>query len=106
MELLQKQDLEKLLSQLGSVDEGIAQIHKLYRPAFNGEHYLTGEEVCKALKITKRTLQQYRDDALLAYVALPGKMLYKESDILAMLQSNYVPAFSYNNSKNLLPLHR
>ena len=64
----------------------------------------SGEEVCKALRIKKRTLQQYRDDGLVSYVTLPGKMLYKESDILALLQQNYIPAFVHENRGNLLPL--
>jgi hypothetical protein len=32
------------------------------------------------VQITKRTLQQYRDDGVILFVALPGKMLYRESD--------------------------
>ena len=32
-----------------------------------------------ALRIKKRTLQQYRDDGLVSYVTLPGKMRRKSS---------------------------
>ena len=93
-----------MLGDLAKVGAGIEQIRRFCRPMFNGEHYLSGEEVCKALRITKRTLQQYRDDGLVSYVTLPGKMLYKESDILALLQRNYIPAFTHENRGNLLPL--
>ena len=48
-------------------------------------------------------MQQYRDDGLVSFVALLGKMLYKESDLLALLQQNYVPAFMHENRGNLLP---
>ena len=104
MELIQKEDLQELLHELGRVSADINQIKELYRPILDGEHLMSGEEVCKALRITKRTLQQYRDDGLVSFVALPGKMLYKESDILALLQQNYIPAFMYENRGNLLPL--
>ena len=40
----------------------IENILKNYRPVMNGEIYLSGEDVCKLLHISKRTLQQYRDD--------------------------------------------
>ena len=104
MNLVFNENLREVLGDLAKVDAGIEQIRGLCRPVLKGEHYLSGEEVCKALRITKRTLQQYRDDGLVSFVALPGKMLYKESDILAMLQQNYIPAFTHENRGNLLPL--
>jgi predicted site-specific integrase-resolvase len=55
----------------------------------NGEIYLSGEDVCKLLNISKRTLQQYRDDTILPYIQIGGKIIYKESDILAILEKNY-----------------
>ena len=104
MNLVFNENLREVLVDLAKVDAGIEQIRRFCRPMFNGEHYLSGEEVCKMLRITKRTLQQYRDDGLVSYIALPGKMLYKETDILALLQQNYIPAFVHENRGNLLPL--
>ena len=97
MNLVFNENLREVLGDLAKVDAGIEQIRGFCRPMFNGEHYLSGDEVCKALRITKRTLQQYRDDGLVSYVTLPGKMLYKESDILALLQRNYIPAYPHNH---------
>lgn len=68
----------------------IEEILKNYRPVMNGEIYLSGEEVCKLLHISKRTLQQYRDDQILSYIQIGGKLIYKESDILTVLERNYV----------------
>lgn len=68
----------------------IEEILKNYRPVMNGEIYLSGEEVCKLLHISKRTLQQYRDDQILPYVQIGGKIIYKECDILTVLERNYV----------------
>lgn len=64
-------------------------ILKNYRPVMNGEIYLSGEDVCKLLHISKRTLQQYRDDTILPYIQIGGKIIYKESDILHILEKNY-----------------
>ncbi|MGJ1415217.1 helix-turn-helix domain-containing protein [Sphingobacterium multivorum] len=68
----------------------IEEILKNYRPVMNGEIYLSGEDICKLLHISKRTLQQYRDDNILPYIQIGGKIIYKESDILTILEQNYM----------------
>ncbi|WP_156308917.1 helix-turn-helix domain-containing protein [Sphingobacterium endophyticum] len=75
----------------------IESILKNYRPVMNGEIYLAGEDVCKLLHISKRTLQQYRDDKILPYIQIGGKIIYKETDILTILEHNYI-----SNSKHCL----
>lgn len=70
-----------LFSSLDRVLENVEYVVMNYRPVLNGEYYLTGEEVCKRLCISKRTLQDYRDTGLLGYVQLPGKIIYRESEI-------------------------
>lgn len=67
----------------------IEEILKNYRPVMNGEIYLSGEDMCELLHISKRTLQQYRDDKILPYIQIGGKIIYKESDILTILEQNY-----------------
>ena len=62
-----------LFSSLDRVLENVEYVVMNYRPVLNGEYYLTGEEVCKRLCISKRTLQDYRDTGLLGYVHFPGK---------------------------------
>ena len=76
MNLVFNENLREVLGDLAKIDAGIEQIRGLCRPVLNGENYLSGEEVCKALRITKCTLQQYRDDGLVSFVALPGKIGY------------------------------
>lgn len=74
----------------------IESILKNYRPVMNGEIYLSGEDICKLHHISKRTLQQYRDDNILPYIQIGGKIIYKESDILTILERNYIS----NNTNN------
>ena len=68
----------------------IEEILKNYRPVMNGEIYLSGEDVCKLLHISKRTLQQYRDDNVLPFIQIGGKIIYKETDIMTVLEKNYI----------------
>lgn len=61
------------------------------RPMLDGEVFLTGEEVCELLKLSSRTLQEYRRNGILDYYKIGGKILYKQSDIQAMLERHYNP---------------
>lgn len=56
-----------------------------------GERYLTTREVCALLKINASTLQQYRDEYRIGYVKLTKKILFRESDIVRILNENYIP---------------
>ena len=61
------------------------------RPMLGGEVYLTGEEVCKLLRLSPRTLQEYRKLGTLPFCKIGSKILYKQSDIQAMLERHYNP---------------
>ena len=58
-----------------------------------GERFLTDREVSARLKVSRRTLQDYRNNGIISYYQLGGKILYKESDIERMLAANYREAF-------------
>lgn len=90
MDLITK-DSETTLVLFSSLDRVLEMeyVAMNYRPVLNGEHYLTGDEVCRRLCISKRTLQDYRDTGLLGYVQLPGKIIYRESDIMDLLERFY-----------------
>ena len=64
-----------------------------YRPLLDGERYLTDREVASVLKVSRRTLQEYRNDGVIPYILLGGKMLYRESDLEKVLESCYHPAY-------------
>ena len=59
------------------------------RPMLNGEVYLSGEEVCSQLRLSIRTLQEYRNAGILPFYKIGGKILYKQSDIQTMLERHY-----------------
>ncbi|MBD8387792.1 helix-turn-helix domain-containing protein [Dysgonomonas sp. BGC7] len=64
-------------------------------PTLNGERYLTNNEVSDMLHISQRTLQDWRGNGRIAYIQISGKVLYKESDVLKLLEENY-----YNQNIN------
>jgi len=54
-----------------------------------GENFYTDRELAEKLKVSRRSLQQYRDNGLLAFTRLGGKILYRSSDIEKLLDSCY-----------------
>jgi len=68
---------------------------KNFRPVLNGERYITDSELAEKLKLTRRTLADYRMNGRLPYYKVGGKLLYKEKDILVLLEKNRVETFDH-----------
>jgi len=58
-------------------------------PNLNGEKLMTNKEVCRMLKVSPRTLQDWKTGGILPYIQLKGKILYRESDIGKVLSKYY-----------------
>lgn len=65
--------------------DGMESLVKNHKPSLGGERYLTDKEVAERLKISRRSLQDYRTEGKIPYIMLGGKCLYRESDIEKML---------------------
>ena len=78
-----------LLEAVVGIKNELLYIKEYFQPLLKGEIYLTGEQVCEMLHISKRTLQQYRDDGLIPFIKLSRKILFRESDICRVLENNY-----------------
>ncbi|KAB4398839.1 helix-turn-helix domain-containing protein, partial [Bacteroides thetaiotaomicron] len=60
-----------------------------YRPPVAGERYLTDREVAELRRVSRRTLQEYRNKRVLPFILLGGKVLYPESGLRELLEANY-----------------
>lgn len=83
MEMITK-DNEKvigLLKILNRIADKVGQMTSNYRPALNGERFLTNGEVSERLKISRRALQSYSNQEKIPYPYLGDKVLYKESNL-------------------------
>lgn len=72
---------------------GIERVVKNCKPLLNGERYLTDKEVSQRLKVSRRTLQDYRNEGKISYCQIGGKILYRESDLQRMLDTSYREAY-------------
>lgn len=73
MDLYTNEDSQELLKSLDRVLPYIEYALKNNKPMFEGERYLTSEELCSILKISRRTLQYYRDDGIFPFIQLRAK---------------------------------
>lgn len=93
MQLYTNQDSQELLQALNNALPYIEHVLKTHKPLFDGERYLTSEELCSILNISRRTLQDYRNNGILPFIQLPGKVLFHESDIRKILEERFRPAY-------------
>ena len=83
----------RFMKSLERMTEGIEHLATSCRPLLSGERHLTDKELSALLKISRRTLQDYRNEGRLPYILLGGKILYRESDVEKTLEEGYREAF-------------
>ncbi len=94
-ELITK-DNEQVIAFLKALDRMLEKIETTldnYRPMLHGERYLSDKELSERLHISRRSLQDYRNEGRIPYYQLGGKILYRESDIQQVLDDGYREAY-------------
>ena len=81
------------MEQLDSMLNGIESMNEKSKASFGHERFLTDKDVSAWLKVSRRTLQDYRNNGMVSYYQLGGKILYKESDIEKLVMGGYRNAY-------------
>ena len=97
VKIIPNEEFKQLLNIIEGLDK---KIEKLAKQNPLEETWLDIEEVCVILKISKRTLQTYRDNGILSFSQHGTKIYFKASDIQKYLEDNYKPAFKNNKNIN------
>ena len=86
--IITKSDKEVLhfFDEMKRISDLIDHLQADNRHLLDGENYLTDTELAGKLKLSKRTL-------LVPYYQIGGKILYRESDIVRLLEKNRKEAF-------------
>ncbi|MDR1458810.1 MAG: helix-turn-helix domain-containing protein [Bacteroidales bacterium] len=63
------------------------------RRPLNNKFYLTDKELSARLKISRRTIQEWRYRGQISYFRIGGKMVFRESDIQAILEKGFRNSF-------------
>lgn len=68
----------------------IQQVMKNRTPHLNGEKFLSNRDICQQLHISSRTLQDWRDKGVIPFIQIRGKILYRQSDVMKLIDNNTV----------------
>ena len=85
-----------LLEKMNRLMENMESLAENYKPVLGGERFLTDKELSGMLKVSRRSLQDYRNEGRIPYIQLGGKILYRESDIEQVLKNGYREASRLN----------
>lgn len=77
----------EVFEKLDSMEKKLEQIAK-QSPL--DETWLDNQEVSKLLRVTPRTLQNYRDRRMLPFSQVGSKIYYRASDIQKHLEAHYI----------------
>ena len=78
---------------LEDLSEKVEKIRGANKPSLDGERYYNDKELAVKLKVSRRSLQDYRNNGILPYVRVGGKILYRASDIERVLMDGYKKAY-------------
>ena len=81
--------IKALLKSLDVIRDDIRTIADNARPVLNGERYLTDKELAEQLSVSRRTLFEWRSEEIIGYIQLGGKILYRQSDVLRLMEKNF-----------------
>ena len=87
---IDKQTFDELRVRFGKLEE---KVMGMCRPVedLGLKKWLDNQEVCEILRISKKTLQVYRDKGILPYSRIKNKLFYKPEDIRRLLELSYHP---------------
>lgn len=95
-ELITRENNERVKGFFLSLDRLSAAMEKLFtsrKPTLNGDSFFTDEELSEKLKLSRRSLQDYRNEGRIPHIKLGGKILYRSSDIEKLLEEGYRDRF-------------
>ena len=90
---LSNSDLSELFGMIENINRCTDKINTGAIPILSGVRYLSDTELSDKLRVSKRTLANYRAKGEFGYYNLPGKILYDETEIEEFLQRHYLPPF-------------
>ena len=79
----------QIMSKLKSLEDRFTELKDKSENPLK-EKWLDNQEMMQLLKISKRTLQYYRDDKIIPFSQVGSKIYYKASDIEKFLKQNYI----------------
>jgi hypothetical protein len=86
-----KDFLDRVMVMLDALERKIDRLTRRQN-SMNGDELLDTQDMCLLLKASKRTIQRYRNNGVLPFHCIEGKVYYKLSDIHKFIRQSFQPA--------------
>ena len=70
------------------VEKLLAGLEVPTRRTLNGQRFVTDGELSEILRVSRRTLQEYRSAGIIPYYLICGKVIYSEAEITQFLEKS------------------
>ena len=89
--MITKEDerLDFLFRTIDDLSNRIENIVRISKSKLGNEQYLSDKDLSQLLKISRRSLQDYRTKGKIPFYRVGGKILYRASDIENFLEKRY-----------------
>ena len=87
-------EIKDILKMAEDLHKKFMYYKEISKPLLNGELYLDNRDMTRLLKISERSLHDYRDRGVIPFYKVEGKILYKQSEILKLLEDNYFKSYT------------
>ncbi len=88
--LIERSDprIAELFHRMKRVDKLLGELEGPARRTLNGQRFVTDSELSEILRVSRRTLLEYRSQGIIPYYLVCGKILYSESEIARFLEKS------------------
>ena len=86
--LLSSQQYQDLLQRLDKIQQEVSNKQK--SPV---DTFIDNQEFIQIMNVSKRTAQSWRDEGIISFSQIGSKIYYRMSDVQALLDKHYNPAF-------------
>ena len=91
--MLSKETVDELFNKIEEVHLKVSLLEKSH---FQVDDWVGSLEASKVLKVTPRTVQNYRDQGIIPFSKIRGKIVFRMKDLQSFLMQNRVESFSFN----------
>jgi hypothetical protein len=92
--ILTKDQYTDILEKIEAINTSISKNNKEPK-----DEFLDNQEFIQLMNISKRCCQSWRDEGIVSFSQVGGKIYYRMSDVQKLLDSNYKPSFKKGNNK-------
>lgn len=90
-------EYRELIERMTEIERVADKVIGCVKPSLLNERYFSTEEVMLNFHISRRALQNYRDNGTIPHTSIGGVILYPESKIKEVLERNYYKPTIYRN---------